>query len=156
MTQIDIPKDGLTDLEVYEVLTRSKRIAVVGMSRDPQKPANFVPRYLISKGYIVLPVNPSASEILGLRSYRSLLELDTVVDVVDVFRPSEEVPAVAEQALKIRPRVFWMQEGIYSESAARLLASNGIKVVWNRCMMREHMRLLGQGSRQPRPAGPIP
>jgi hypothetical protein len=145
MTDTNIPSDGLTDDEVKEILVKSKRIAVVGMSRDPQKAANFVPRYLISKGYIVFPVNPSATEILGLKSYRSLLELDTVVDVVDVFRPSEEVLGVAEQALKIRPKVFWMQEGIYNEAAAKLLASNGIKVVWNRCMMREHMRLLGSG-----------
>lgn len=143
MTEIAIPPDGLSDDELRDIFVKSKRIAVVGMSRDPQKPANFVPRYLISRGYIVFPVNPSASEILGLKSYRSLLELDAVVDVVDVFRPSQEVLGVAEQALKIRPKVFWMQEGIYNEAAARLLASNGIKVVWNRCMMREHIRLFG-------------
>lgn len=141
MDKDKIPNDNLSDKEIHDILVKSKRIAVVGMSRDPQKPANFVPRYLISKGYIVLPVNPSASEILGLKSYRSLLEVDTVVDVVDVFRPSEEVYDVAEQALKIRPRVFWMQEGIYNEAAARLLSSSGIKVVWNRCIMKEHMRL---------------
>lgn len=116
------------------------------MSRDPQKPANYVPRYLLSKGYIIVPVNPTATEILGLKSYRSLLELDTVVDVIDVFRPSEEVLGVAEQAVKIRPKVFWMQEGIYNEAAAKLLSANGIKAVWNRCMMREHMRLLGSSS----------
>ncbi|GBC71154.1 hypothetical protein HRbin02_00933 [Candidatus Calditenuaceae archaeon HR02] len=145
MTERVIPPDGLSDDEIRDIFVKSKRIAVVGMSRDPQKPANYVPRYLISRGYIVFPVNPSASEILGLKSYRSLLELDAVVDVVDVFRPSEEVLSVAEQALKIRPKVFWMQEGIYNEAASRLLASNGIKVVWNRCMMREHMRLLSSG-----------
>ncbi len=145
MSVAHIPSDGLTDEEIKNILIKSKRIAVVGMSRDPQKPSNYVPRYLISKGYIVVPVNPSATEILGLKSYRSLLELDTVIDVVDVFRPSEEVLGVAEQALKIRPQVFWMQEGIYNEAAARLLSSNGVKVVWNRCMMREHMRLLGSG-----------
>ncbi|MEM0445381.1 MAG: CoA-binding protein [Nitrososphaerota archaeon] len=140
-----IPSDQLTDQEIQEILVKSKRIAVVGMSRDPTKPANLVPRYLVSRGYIVIPVNPFANEILGLKSYRSLLELDTMVDIVDVFRPSEEVKHVAEEAIKIRPRVFWMQEGIYSAEAAKILASNGIKVVWNRCLMKEYIRLMGRG-----------
>ncbi len=137
-----IPPDGLADGEIRKILLDSKRIAVVGMSRDPQKAANFVPRYLISMGYVILPVNPTASEILGLKSYRSLLELESVVDVVDVFRPSDQVLEVAQQAVKIRPRVFWMQEGIYNAEAAKLLQGSGIRVVWNRCMMREHMRLV--------------
>lgn len=137
-----IPPDGLSDAEIKKILLESKRIAVVGMSRDPNKPANFVPRYLISRGYVVLPVNPAATEILGLKSYRSLLELESVVDVVDVFRPSDQVLEVAQQAIKIRPRVFWMQEGIYKAEAAKLLQGSGITVVWNRCMMREHMRLV--------------
>jgi predicted CoA-binding protein len=137
-----IPSDGLSDAEIKKILLESKRIAVVGMSRDPNKPANFVPRYLISRGYVVLPVNPAATEILGLKSYRSLLELESVVDVVDVFRPSDQVLEVAQQAIKIRPRVFWMQEGIYNAEAAKLLQGSGITVVWNRCMMREHMRLV--------------
>lgn len=137
-----IPPDGLSDAEIKKILLESKRIAIVGMSRDPNKPANFVPRYLISRGYVVLPVNPAATEILGLKSYRSLLELESVVDVVDVFRPSDQVLEVAQQAIKIRPRVFWMQEGIYNAEAAKLLQGSGITVVWNRCMMREHMRLV--------------
>jgi predicted CoA-binding protein len=137
-----IPSDGLSDAEIKKILLESKRIAVVGMSRDPNKPANFVPRYLISRGYVVLPVNPAATEILGLKSYRSLLELESVVDVVDVFRPSDQVLEVAQQAIKIRPRVFWMQEGIYNAEAAKLFQGSGITVVWNRCMMREHIRLV--------------
>lgn len=142
MEAVGIPPDGLSDAEIKKILLESKRIAVVGMSRDPNKPANFVPRYLISRGYVVLPVNPAATEILGLKSYRSLLELESVVDVVDVFRPSDQVLEVAQQAIKIRPRVFWMQEGIYNAEAAKLLQGSGITVVWNRCMMREHMRLV--------------
>ncbi len=137
-----IPPDGLSDGDIRRILLDSKRIAVVGMSRDPQKPANYVPRYLISMGYVVLPVNPAATEILGLKSYKSLLELESVVDVVDVFRPSDQVLEVAQQAAKIRPRVFWMQEGIYNAEAVKLLQGSGITVVWNRCMMREHMRLV--------------
>lgn len=146
MGAVHLPPDGMTDKEIRDILLNSKKIAVVGMSRDPEKAANFVPRYLMSSGYIVLPVNPTATEILGLKSYKSLLDLDVVVDVVDVFRPSDQVPEVAQQALKIRPKVFWMQEGIYNTEAVKLLRESGITTVWNRCMMREHIRLMrGRG-----------
>jgi len=137
-----IPPDGLADDEVRKILSL-RRVAVVGMSRDPSKPAHYVPRYLLEHGYEVIPVNPFAGEILGLRVYKTLGEVPGPVDIVDVFRPSVEVMGVAEEALRIMPRVFWMQEGIYNESAARLLSSKGVRVVWNRCMMKEHKRLIG-------------
>ena len=90
-------------------------------------------------------MNPNAERILKLKSYKSLLELDEEVDIVDVFRPSDQVLEIAEQVLrmKFKPKVFWMQEGIYSREAAELLKKNGITVIWNRCMMREHNRLFG-------------
>ena len=120
-------------------------MAVVGFSRYPEKPAHYVPKFLIRKGYLIVPVNPNAEGILKLRSYKSLLELDEEVDIVDVFRPSDQVLEIAEQVLrmKFKPKVFWMQEGIYSREAAELLKKNGITVIWNRCMMREHNRLFG-------------
>ena len=141
----DIPPDGLSDDAMREILTRYRRIAVVGFSRYPEKPAHYVPRFLIRQGYHVIPVNPNAEKILGLKSYRSVEELDEEVDVVDVFRPSDQVLGVAKQVLrmKFKPKVFWMQEGIYNREAVELLKKNGIAVVWNRCMMREHNRLFG-------------
>ena len=141
----EIPPDGLSDEEVKRILSECKRIAVVGFSRFPQKPAHYVPKFLIRQGYRVIPVNPNAEKILRLKSYKSLLELEEEVDAIDVFRPSDQVLEIARQALmmKHKPRVFWMQEGIYNREAADLLKRNGITVVWNRCMMREHNRLFG-------------
>ncbi len=136
-------KDGLTDEEIKRILTEYKRIAVVGMSRDPSKPAHYVPKFLQRHGYELIPVNPTADEILGLKVYKSLEEIKEPVDIVDVFRPSDQVLPVAEQALKLRPKVFWMQEGIYNKEAAELLRREGIIVVWDRCLMKEHNRLFG-------------
>ncbi|MDW7978767.1 MAG: CoA-binding protein [Candidatus Caldarchaeum sp.] len=135
--------DGLSDQQIREILTRYKKIAVVGASRDSTKPANYVPRFLMRQGYEILPVNPFADEILGVKAYKTLEEIGQPVDVVDVFRPSEAVLEVARSALNIKPKVFWMQEGIYNREAADLLSSNSIIVVWNRCMMKEHNRLMG-------------
>jgi len=136
-------RDGLSDQEIKRILTEYKRVAVVGMSRDPAKPAHYVPKFLKLHGYEIIPVNPTADEILGLKVYKRLSDIQGQVDIVDVFRPSDQVMPVAEEALKIRPKVFWMQEGIYNREAAELLRREGIVVVWDRCMMREHNRLFG-------------
>ena len=141
----EIPPDGLTDDEIRKILSEYRRVAVVGFSRYPQKPAHYVPKFLIKHGYKVIPVNPNAEEILKLRAFKSLEELEEEVDIVNVFRPSDQVLEIAKQVLKMKkkPKVFWMQEGIYNQEAAELLKRNGITVVWNRCMMREHNRLFG-------------
>ncbi|MEM3829456.1 MAG: CoA-binding protein, partial [Conexivisphaerales archaeon] len=140
-----IPPDGLGDEELRRILSEARRIAVVGFSRDPSKPSHFVPKFLIRQGYDVIPVNPNVESVLGLKSYKSLLEIEAPIDIVDVFRPSSDIPPIARQALsmKPRPRVFWMQEGIYSREAAEMLRENGVIVVWNRCIMKEHNRLFG-------------
>ncbi|MCS7138238.1 MAG: CoA-binding protein [Candidatus Caldarchaeum sp.] len=135
--------DGLTDEQIREILKKYKRVAVVGASREPVKPANYVPRFLMKQGYEIIPVNPFADEVLGQKAYKSLEELQQPVEIVDVFRPSEAVYEVALSALKVNPKVFWMQEGIYNKDAAELLRSKGVVVVWNRCMMKEHNRLFG-------------
>ncbi|MEM4297296.1 MAG: CoA-binding protein, partial [Nitrososphaerota archaeon] len=132
-----------TDEQLREILTRYRRITVVGASREPSKPAHYVPRFLMRQGYEILPVNPYAEEILGVKVYKTLEEVPQPVEIVDVFRPSEAVPEVARSALKVKPKVFWMQEGIYSREAADLLRSNGITVVWDRCMMKVHNKLFG-------------
>ncbi|MEM0376061.1 MAG: CoA-binding protein [Nitrososphaerota archaeon] len=136
-----IPHDGLSDEEIRRILSM-KRIAVVGMSRDPAKPAHYVPKYLLEHGYEIVPVNPTAEEILGLKVYKSLKEVPGPVDIVDVFRPSEAVPEVVKEAVELRPKVIWLQEGIYHPDAVGLARSRGITIVWNRCMMKEHRRLM--------------
>ncbi len=139
---MEIPPDGLTDEEIREIYRSVRRIAVVGMSRNPEKPAHYVPMFLREKGYEIIPVNPVADEIAGLKAYKSLLEIPGEVDLVDVFRPSEEVPRVVEEALKKGVKVIWLQEGIYHPEAEKA-REKGVRVVWNRCMMREYQRLFG-------------
>jgi predicted CoA-binding protein len=124
-------------------ILKFKDIAVVGMSKNEEKPAHFVPKYLIDHGYNVIPVNPTVNEILGKKSYPTVSEIPENVDVVDIFRRSEDVPAVVNDAItKKRLKVIWMQSGIYNEAAERKAIENGIDVVFNRCMMVEHRHLL--------------
>lgn len=119
-----------------------KNIAVVGMSKNEGKAAHYVPKYLIDRGYNVIPVNPTANEILGRKSYPQVSSVPEKIDIVDIFRPSEDVPAVVEDALKKDGiKVIWMQEGIYSPEAERMAQEKGIEVVYNRCMYAEHTRL---------------
>ena len=131
-----------------------KNIAVVGMSKDPSKDSYGVAAYLKDVGYNIIPINPTAPEIMGLKSYPSLLDLPEEVkrtlDIVDVFRKSEDIPAVADQALQLhkqygRPLVFWMQLGIANENAAKKLESTGTKVFQNLCMMETHRLLKSAG-----------
>jgi predicted CoA-binding protein len=134
-------KDAHTDSEIrkfYEL----KNIAVVGMSKNEEKPAQFVPKYLIENGYNVIPVNPTATQILGKKSYPKVSDISEQVDIVDVFRRSEDVPPVIDDAIKKEGiKVIWMQSGISNEEAERKAKENGIDVVYNRCMMEEHKRL---------------
>ena len=136
----EIPSDGLSDDEI-RVIYKLRTVAVVGISRDPQKAAHYVPKYLMENGYEIIPVNPFVTEILGRPSYKSLLDVKQVIDIVDVFRPSDEVVEVAEMAVAKGAKVLWMQEGIYNEKAASLARSHGLKVAWNRCLRRTHLRL---------------
>jgi predicted CoA-binding protein len=138
----DIENDGLPDSEILNILRSVKVVAVVGISRDPSKPAHYVPKFLKEKGYRIVPVNPFADEVLGEKAYKSLEEIPFKVDVVNVFRPSGDVLPIAEQAIG-KAEVLWMQEGVYSREAAEKARSSGLKVVWNRCMMKEYVRLIG-------------
>ncbi len=134
-------RDSHSDNEIREMYN-FKNIAVVGMSRDPVKAAHFVPKYMIERGYNIIPVNPSANEILGKRTYAKVSDIKSQVDMIDVFRPSEDVYSVVEDSLK-KPgvKVIWLQEGIQNAEAEKMALDNKINVVFNRCIMAEHMRL---------------
>lgn len=136
-----INKDSNSDEQLKSIFAL-KNIAMVGMSIHEEKPASFVPTYLIENGYNVIPVNPTSPEILGRKSYLSILTVPDVVDVVDLFRPSEEVLPVVKDALrKGGVKVIWMQKGISNLDAEREAKQQGLIVVYNRCMMLEHTRL---------------
>ena len=128
--------------EIQRVL-QFKNIAVVGMSKNVEKPAHFVPKYLIDHGYNVIPVNPTENEILGRKSYPAVSEIPEDVDVVDVFRRPEDVPSVMDDVIRKKGiKVVWMQSGIYNEEAEKKAKENGIDVIFNRCMMVEHRQYL--------------
>lgn len=134
-------KDDHTDEEIKKMYN-FKNIAVVGMSRDPAKAAHFVPKYMIEMGYNIIPVNPSAVEILGRRTYPRVSDIKSEVDIVDVFRPSEDVYPVVEDSMKKDGiSVIWLQEGIHNSDAEKISQENNIDFVFNRCIMAEHMRL---------------
>ena len=133
--------DSHSALDIRKIL-ELRNIAVVGMSNTEGKPANFVPKYLIENGYNIIPVNPTTSEVLGRKSYATISDVPEQVDIVDVFRRSEDVPIVVEDAInKKGVKVIWMQSGIYNEEAERRAKENGIDVVFNRCMKVEHSML---------------
>jgi predicted CoA-binding protein len=134
-------KDSHSDDEIRKFYAL-KNIAVIGMSKNEDKAAHYVPKYLIDHGYNVIPINPTATEILGRKSYATVSSIQDRIDIVDVFRRSEDVPGVVEDALKKGGiKVIWMQEGIYSKEAEKMAKEKDISVVYNRCMMAEHRRL---------------
>ena len=133
--------DSYSDEEIKDILSL-KRVAVVGMSRYQNKAAHSVPKYLIDNGYDVIPVNPTTDEILGKKCYEKVSDIHSDVDIVDVFRPSDQVLPVIKEAIKKKPQVIWLQEGIHNNEAEELARKEGIKVVYNRCMFAEHQRLL--------------
>lgn len=132
------------DEKVEEILQKSKTIAVVGCSREQEKDAHRIPKYLKERGYKIIPVNPFADEILGEKSYKTLSEIKEPVDVVEIFRPSEKCLEVVNEAvnLKPKPKAVWMQLGIKNEEAVKLAEENGIKVIMDKCMMIAHRRLI--------------
>ena len=138
--------DSHSDAEIKRFY-QFKNIAVVGMSKNEEKPSHQVPKYLIEHGYNVIPINPTlTTEVLGRKPYPIIADVPEKIDVVDVFRKSEEVPAVIDDAINRKKndiQVIWMQLGIYNEEAEKRTKENGIDVVYNRCMMEEHKRLLG-------------
>ena len=133
-------KDSHTDEQIQKFYLL-KNIAVVGMSKNPEKAAYYVPKYLADRGYNIMPVNPTANEIMGKRCYHGISEVNEPIDIVDIFRPSDQVMPVVEEAIKKKPKVIWLQEGIHNKEAEELAGKAGIEVVFNRCMLAEHERL---------------
>jgi uncharacterized protein len=131
--------------ERLRILNDAKTIAMVGLSSDPMRPSHFAAIYMQSEGYRIVPINPryAGQKILGETVYASLSDIPFPVDIVDVFRKPNECPGLAEEAIKIGARVFWIQLGIESDEAGRIAREGGLDFVQNRCVKIEHARFHG-------------
>ena len=126
-----------------DILKSFKIVAVVGLSANEDRPSHEVAKYLQSHGYKIIPVNPKEVEVLGQTCYPDLKSVPVKVDVVNIFRRSEDVPPIIDQAIEIGAAAVWMQEGIRHEQAAEKARLAGLKVVQDRCMLKEHIRMHG-------------
>lgn len=124
---------------ISALLKSAKTIAVVGLTDNPLRPSYGVSHYMQSQGYRIIPVNPNITESLGEKAYPSLLDVPDKIDIVNVFRRSEAVPEVIEQAILIKPPAIWMQEGVVHHQAAEKACQSGIFVVMDKCILKEHI-----------------
>ena len=128
---------------IYELLSRAKTIAVVGLSDSPLRPSHGVSAYLQAQGYRIIPVNPQIAEALGEKSYPSLVDIPEKIDVVDVFRRPEFVDEIVEQAIQLKIPAMWLQEGVINERAAEKARKAGMFVVMDHCILKEHRARFG-------------
>ena len=140
----EIPAYDTTSNEIMDILIKVKTIAIVGLSPKEERDSNKVARYLQQEGYRIIPVNPNYDEILGLESYPSLSDVPEEIDVVDIFRRPSVVLEIVESAIQKGAIVIWMQEGIVNNEAAEKAKNAGLKVVMNKCMMKEHIKMIRQ------------
>jgi predicted CoA-binding protein len=131
-------------LTIQRVLYNAKTIAVVGLSKNELRASYFVGYYLRRHGYRVIPVNPREPEILGEKSFKSLLDLPVPIDVVNVFRAPDALPAIAEEAVKIQAGALWCQFGVINAEGARIAEAGGVSVIMDRCIKVEHARYIGR------------
>lgn len=131
-------------LTVQRVLYNARTIAIVGLSPNELRASYFVGYYLKRHGYEVIPVNPREAEILGTKTYKSLLDVPVHVDIVNVFRAPDALLAIAEDAVKIRAGNLWCQFGVINEEGARIAESGGVSVIMDRCLKVEHARYVGR------------
>ena len=127
---------------IASVLRSARTIAVIGLSSKRYRPSHGVAEYMQSSGYRIIPVNPFETEVLGEQAYPELDRVPGTVDIVDIFRRSEFVPEIVEAAIRIGARAIWMQEGVVHEEAAAKARAAGLEVVMDRCILKEHRRLL--------------
>lgn len=126
-----------------KIILNAKTILVVGLSRDPKKESNNVAQYLQNQGYRIIPINPSGEEILGQKSFKTISEIKEKIDIVDVFRPGPECEQITKEALKLEPKMVWLQLGIENENAKKLADKEKVVFVQNKCIRIEHKRLAG-------------
>jgi predicted CoA-binding protein len=140
MTDLNRYQDPVT---IQRLLETARTIAIVGLSSNERRPSHSVGLYLKRQGYRVIPVNPHETEVLSEVSYPSLLEVPATVDIVDVFRTPDAVPAIAREAVQFHAGALWCQLGVINEEAARIAENGGLAVVMDRCLKIEHARYVG-------------
>jgi uncharacterized protein len=124
--------------QITQLLKSAKTIAVVGVSGSPMRPSYGVAAYLQHHGYRIIPVNPEIESVLGEKAYPSLLDVPDKIDIVDIFRRSEHVPPIVDQAIQLKVPAVWMQETVVHEEAANKAREKGIAVIMDRCILKEH------------------
>jgi uncharacterized protein len=130
--------------EIEQILKSSKTIAVVGLSDNPDRPSYHVSEYMQLAGYRIIPVNPSVAEVLGEKSYPNLKSIPEKIDIVDIFRKPDAVPEIVNEAIAVKAKSIWMQEGVIHEDAALTAQNAGLQVVMDKCILKEHMRWGGR------------
>ncbi|MBI4041655.1 MAG: CoA-binding protein [Deltaproteobacteria bacterium] len=133
-------KPQTQDSQIKDILTQSKIIAVVGLSTDPDRPSYEVAAFMQEKGYRIVPVRPGGEEILGQKSYASLKDIPFEIDIVDIFRKPEHIPAVVDEAIAKKAKVVWMQLGLSHEAARKKAEGAGLQVVEDRCLVIEYRK----------------
>ena len=137
----EVPRKHATAEEIRDILNTSRTIAVVGHSDDPTRDSYRVARYLAEQGYQVFAVNPNARSIPGLKFYPDLESVPGPIDIVDIFRRADAIPGIVDEAIRLRAKSVWMQEGLADNAAADQARAAGLKVVMSRCIMKEHRAL---------------
>ena len=131
----------INDPEAINRLLELKVIAVVGLSSDPSRPSNSVSRYMQSNGYRIIPINPNEASVLGEKAYARLEDVSEKIDLVDIFRRSEEAGQHVDEAIRIGARGVWLQEGVIDQPAANRALEAGLDVAMDRCILKEHLKL---------------
>ena len=137
----EFPESNPPDEAIRKILAENKTVAMVGLSDKPERDSFRVAQYLKEHGYTVIPVNPTRTEILGEKSYPDLASIGSPVDIVDIFRNTEAIPGIVDEAISIGARVVWMQLGLAHNESARKAAAAGLEVVQSKCIKIEHQKL---------------
>ena len=137
----EMPTTNATTAEIADILRTCKTIAVVGLSDKPERDSHHVAAYLQQQGYRIIPVNPAVTQVLGEKSYARLHDVPEKIDLVDVFRRPDAVPEIVDAAIAIGAKVVWLQEGIVHNAAAEKALAAGLRVVQNKCILKEHYKV---------------
>jgi predicted CoA-binding protein len=146
MTECEIPEQNVTESEVREILERSKTVAVVGISHKEERDSHKVAKYLKEHGYTMIPVNPKYKEVLGVSCYPNLEAVGQHIDIVDIFRNVDAIPAIVDEAIKVGADCVWMQLGLVHNEAAEKARKAGLRVVMNKCTKIEHTRMTAEAA----------